>query len=235
MQFASETGFFRGGLPTLVFPGRRLDKLRVLGSRVPRPRRRVRASSDRDRAGRETPSTTLDRRARTGTDRYLRDWRRAGGRDALKVSYGHELERIWMLLDACQAIGIAPETMLGLVRGVFEATCRFGYDRKSGGFYTSGRLGRPAFDRRKYWWEQAEALVATATLYRLTGDTQYAHRFLRTLQWIARSQVDWRGGEWHRVIDERGLPEGPKADPWKTPYHNGRAMLLSLELLPAAD
>lgn len=51
MQFAPESGFFRGGLPSLLFWGRRLDKLRVLGSRVPRPRRRAPAIADHDRRG----------------------------------------------------------------------------------------------------------------------------------------------------------------------------------------
>ena len=45
---------------------------------------------------------------------------------------------------------------------------------------------------------------------------------------IAEHQADWENGDWHAWIG--GRSEG-KSGPWKSPYHNGRAVIRCLELL----
>ena len=61
-----------------------------------------------------------------------------------------------------------------------------------------------------------------------------AQRYLGTLDWIVDRQADWRHGEWHSEIAPNGRPLGEKASGWKTPYHNGRAMLQCLDMLASA-
>jgi hypothetical protein len=51
------------------------------------------------------------------------------------------------------------------------------------------------------------------------------------LNWIETYQVDWDHGDWHAEIHENGKPHGNKAWAWKSAYHNGRAMLHSMELM----
>jgi mannose/cellobiose epimerase-like protein (N-acyl-D-glucosamine 2-epimerase family) len=83
---------------------------------------------------------------------------------------------------------------------------------------------------------QAEALVCALHLYRLTRKEAYFHCFRATLDWIDSQQADWQVGEWHRRVETNGTVSGSKtADTpgaWKTPYHNGRAIIRCLELLP---
>jgi len=173
-------------------------------------------------------------RKRTGacTDRYQRDWTPLleGGYD--RVSYGHDLENVWLLMEACQTGGIAGGPLLDLYRSIFAYALQYGFDSQRGGFYDTGLLNRPADRRDKVWWVQAEALVSALYMYRLTREPLYLECFTRTLEWIMRYQADWEHGEWHARIGRSGKPkEADKAGPWKAPYHSGRATLKGLELL----
>ena len=52
---------------------------------------------------------------------------------------------------------------------------------------------------------------------------------------IMKHQVDWEYGDWHARVSATGKPSGDKAGVWKSPYHNGRAMLQCLRLLSFLD
>lgn len=171
-------------------------------------------------------------------DRHRLDWtpvdrRRAG------VSFGHNVELIWLLIDACEAAGLAHDPLLPLYEEVFGRCFRWGFDHREGGFYAAGIPPLPAHRRQKVWWVQAEALMAALHLYRLTGRAFYRECFGRTLDWITRRQVDWEHGDWHAEVLPTGRTRGSKAGPWKGPYHHGRAMLDGLAILatlsPAAE
>jgi mannobiose 2-epimerase len=68
----------------------------------------------------------------------------------------------------------------------------------------------------------------------MTGDPRCGRFYLDLLEWIKTRQVDWRNGDWHALIWPSGAITGDKADRWKTPYHNGRAMLRCIDLLEPA-
>ena len=172
------------------------------------------------------------------TDRYLENWQPLTGPDYQRISYGHDLENIWLLMKACKGAGIPENLLSDLYRSLFEYALQYGLDRKNGGFYDSGSFNSPADRLEKIWWVQAESLVAALEMYRLTREALYWDCFSLVLDWIVQQQVDWQHGDWHETIDRSGRPSGMKAGPWKGPYHNGRAMLLCLELLdlcPAAE
>ncbi len=177
-------------------------------------------------------SQTVIRKAEAvSTNLYRRDWTPVASRGHERVSYGHDLENIWLLAEAANSLGRTETPGLGLYRRVFDATIRHGYDRDRGGFFFWGAIGEPARGRHKVWWVQAEALVAALLMYTLTGEHGYADCYLGTLRWIVHHQADWRHGDWHPEIAPNGRPMGDKAGPWKTPYHNGRAMLKCLAML----
>ncbi len=177
-------------------------------------------------------SRTVIREAEAvSTDLYRRDWTPIAGRRHERVSYGHDLENIWLLAEATESLGGVETPGLSLYRRVFEAAMRHGYDRKRGGFFAWGAIGKPARGRHKVWWIQAEALVAALLMHTLTGERSYADCYLGTLDWVVNYQTDWRHGDWHREIAPNGRPMGFKANNWKTPYHNGRAMLQCLAML----
>jgi mannobiose 2-epimerase len=165
------------------------------------------------------------------TNAHQRDWTPLRGRSHDRVSYGHDVENGRLLLEASQALGMPDAPLVDLARGFFSHALRFGFDDRDGGFFESGPFNRPADDRQKIWWIQAEGLLSALDLYRRTGDRLYLRCFERTLDWITTRQVDWSGGEWHAEITSSGAPQGAKVSAWKGPYHSGRAVLECLAVL----
>ena len=167
------------------------------------------------------------------TDRYQSDWTPILDEPWGRVSYGHDLENIWLVIDALRALDAPVAPFRDLFTQVFAYSRTYGEDAAGGGFLDSGPP-RAAADRRgKTWWVQAEALVGALAMYELTRDRQYADVAARTWQWIDRHQIDWTHGEWHETIQPDGAPRRvAKAHAWKAGYHNGRALLEALERLP---
>ncbi len=165
------------------------------------------------------------------TDKYERNWTPRLEGNYARISYGHDLENVWLLIDACEAAGISNYPLLDLYQTLSDYSIRYGYDAGAGGFYDSGPFGQPADRRTKVWWVQAEAIVSALYMYRITGDEKYRFIFEKTLEFIDKNMVDWENGEWHANITPEGKPQGDKANIWKAGYHNGRAMIECLEIL----
>jgi mannobiose 2-epimerase len=168
------------------------------------------------------------------TDKFRRDWTPVLTEPYARVSYGHDLENIWLLMDACDAASVSNSPLRDLYRALFDYSVKYGYDEINGGFYNDGAFNQPAGNRDKVWWTQAEALVSALRMYRLTGEEKYRQVFEKTYGWIEARQVDWKDGEWFDTIVPDGTPRGDKAQPWKAGYHNGRAMIECLEILGPA-
>jgi mannobiose 2-epimerase len=162
---------------------------------------------------------------------FRHDWSPATRRTARRVDYGHELKTLSLLIVAVEATGRSNDPLLDLRRKVFDWLLRGGYDGRRGGFYRLGPAGLPASRREKVWWVQAEGLTCALRLYVLTGEPRYGEAYLGTLRWIEERQADWTWGDWHKEVRWSGRPAGNKAWTWKTPYHQGRAMLECLALL----
>jgi len=165
------------------------------------------------------------------TDRYLNSWAPLRGPSYDRVSYGHDVENVWLLAEACKAAEIPNNLLLDLYRAIFSYALRYGYDRSAGGFYDSGSFHGRADQREKLLWVQAEGLVAALQMYRLTGEEVYWKCFLQTLDWIAKYQANWEHGDWYERVAPDRKPAGVQEHVWKSPYHNGRAMVYCLDLL----
>lgn len=164
------------------------------------------------------------------TDRYERDWTPILDAAGARVSYGHDLENIWLVVDALEALDRPTAPYHDLFRELFEYSRTYGYDEEAGGFYDSGPPKKAADRRGKIWWVQAEALVSALQMYQLTADASYADVFEKTWHWVDTHQTDWESGEWYDAIQPDGKPrEANKAHPWKAGYHNGRALVEVLE------
>jgi mannobiose 2-epimerase len=165
------------------------------------------------------------------TDQYRRVWTPILDEGAARVSYGHDLENIWLSADAVATLGESNAPLLDLYKRLFAYSDAHGIDKGPGGVYSSGAFSSPADQRNKIWWVQAEALVSALTMFRLTKDPDYARMFERTWHWVDTQQTDWTNGEWFQEVRPDGTHTPVKADQWKEGYHNARALIMCLEIL----
>jgi cellobiose epimerase len=150
----------------------------------------------------------------------------------LRASYGHDLEGVWLTLDAARTLGWAEDALRNWATALAGYSLEHGYDTRHGGFHVAGPVGRRADVRGKEWWAQAEALVAMLELYELTSDPGYYAVFAATLDFIEQHQVAAGGGWWSiRRADGSADPRGTLGSPYQDGYHSGRALLRSERLL----
>ncbi|NLH41152.1 MAG: N-acylglucosamine 2-epimerase, partial [Planctomycetes bacterium] len=114
------------------------------------------------------------------TDKYDQDWTVRLDGDYARVSYGHDIENIWLLMDACDAACVSSYPFMDLYDTLFKYSIQYGQDGRNGGFYYTGKFRMPADDRSKSWWVQAEVIVSALRMYRQTNDPRYLAIFEST-------------------------------------------------------
>jgi mannobiose 2-epimerase len=177
-------------------------------------------------------STVLDPVHHCNLDGWRPDWVRVESPQNLRASYGHDVECVWLVLDAASTVGMPPRTLRGWAEALAGYSLDHGYDRVHGGFFYTGPLGGAAAETRKEWWVQAEALVGMLTLYEMTGNPRYYEAFRGTLDFIEKHQVCPKGS-WYATLqaDGSGAEKASRTSMWQGAYHNGRALLQSARLL----
>ena len=155
-------------------------------------------------------------------------------------SFGHDIEGSWLLLEAAEALG--DKKIINRVKALsvrmVNITDRVALDKDGGLFLESSRYGSH-LRTNKHWWLQAETLVGFMNAFQMTGDRHYWDAVKLTWSFIDKYVIDHEKGEWFTKVNRLGVPfleEPPddpspyyrndwKIDPWKCPYHNGRAIM----------
>jgi len=86
----------------------------------------------------------------------------------------------------------------------------------------------------KIWWVQAEALLGLLYAHEHFQQPRALEVFRRTWEFVDQELIDRDNGEWFDRVRPDGSVVKQKGNEWKTAYHNGRAMLRSIEILRAA-
>jgi len=162
-------------------------------------------------------------------------------------SFGHDIEGSWLLWEAAEVLcdKAVIERMRQISVRMADAVDRVGVDKDGGLFLESVRYGSHV-RTNKHWWLQAETLVGFMNAYQLTGDPRYWETVKLSWNFIDSHVIDHERGEWYTKVNRLGVPyltepeDDPspyyrndrKIDPWKCPYHNGRAMM---ELISRID
>ena len=154
---------------------------------------------------------------------FTRDWRCVSG----DVSYGHDIEGTWLMDDAAKQLKNRDlaEKVLGQSYDMVCVTSVEGLDR-DGALFNELREGY-LLDSDRIWWVQAEAMVGFFNAYQKKNTPMLLDNALGCWNIIQRQLKDRVNGEWFWKVKRNGQTyKGlPKVEPWKCPYHNGRACL----------
>lgn len=150
------------------------------------------------------------------------------------VSFGHDVETAYLMLEAAEVLGLETDTTLLAGKRMVDHALRNGWDEEAGGFFDAGYYlpdepGITIVRHTKNWWAQAEGLNTLLLLAdRFPDDPlRYEERFLELWRYIDGNLIDHEHGGWF----DGGLDRAPanllrpKAHIWKAAYHDGRALM----------
>lgn len=146
-----------------------------------------------------------------------------------EISYGHDIEASWLLWEAACELNdeeLKSEIKDTVIR-VAQVALEEGFDHQNGCIENFLKENGTLRDRRRVWWNQAEAINGFYNAWEMTGDEKYAKACEQTWTWIQNHQKDKVNGEWWAELDESGTPilSENKGGNWKTSYHNGRTCM----------
>lgn len=157
------------------------------------------------------------------------------------VSFGHDIETAYLLLEASHALGIKNDTTtLFIGKKMVDHALKNGWDKSLGGFYDEGFYFKgddtiTILKKSKNWWAQAEALNSLLLMsdYFPNDANDYFDKFKKQWVYVQTYIIDHRYGDWY----EEGLDQEPerrtalKAHMWKAAYHNYRALANCIDRL----
>lgn len=173
------------------------------------------------------------------------DWRPISFKDSTKssilkhrnldhVSFGHDVETAFLMLEASHALGNKNDTKtLSVAKRMVDHALLNGWDNKSGGFYDEGyyfknQPGITIIKDTKNWWAQAEGLNTLLVMadFFPNDKMNYFQKFKQLWKYVQSYLIDHRYGDWY----EGGLDKEPhkrkalKGHIWKATYHQYRAI-----------
>jgi len=177
---------------------------------------------------------------------FTRDWTPISYRDSSSdvreknyefdhVSFGHDVETAYLILDASEALGMKNDaTTLRVAKKMVDHTIAYGWDQEHGGIYDGGYYfqgeDRPSIVRRtKEWWGQVEALNSFLMMSELFPDDgrHYYDRFLAQWEYCKKYLIDNEHGGWYwggvDIVPNNRL--FPKGTIWKGNYHTSRGLI----------
>lgn len=141
------------------------------------------------------------------------------------ISYGHDIEAAWLLLEATEIIGendladVFAAVSLQMINAAAE-----GLDKDGGLWY---EMENGNLVKEKHWWPQAEAMVGFYNAWQLSGSEKYLDASMDSWEFIKKKILDKENGEWYWGIttDDKPMEGFDKVGLWKCPYHNSRACM----------
>jgi len=157
------------------------------------------------------------------------------------VSFGHDVETAYLMLEASHTLGIKNDTKTLLIgKKMLDHALDNGYDNAVGGFYDEGyyfkdKPGITIIADTKNWWAQAEGLNTLLIMdkYFPNDPRHYFTKFLQLWNYVQTYLIDPVNGDWY----QGGIDKQPKykmalkGQIWKGTYHNFRALMNCVQSL----
>ncbi len=182
---------------------------------------------------------------------FKANWTPISYRDSLKsgkaqffeidhVSFGHDVEIAYLMLEATKAIGMDTAQILKVGKATVDHAIENGWDNKNGGIYDAGYYVRKngpitIVQHSKIWWSQAEALNSFLLMaeYFPNDSHDYYNHFLKQWQYLQKYMIDHEHGGWYwgGLDEEPQQKTRPKGTIWKATYHDSRALMNCIDRL----
>lgn len=151
------------------------------------------------------------------------DWTRKSD----TISYGHDIEATWLLLEAAEVINdiLLEEDVEEMCPLIADVVLK-GLDN-DGGLWYEYEPAKHHLIKEKHWWVQAEAMVGFFNAWQISRDQKYLDLSVKNWAFVKAKILDQQNGEWFWGIKEDGsiMPGEDKVGLWKCPYHNSRACI----------
>jgi mannobiose 2-epimerase len=156
------------------------------------------------------------------------------------VSFGHDVETGYLMLEASHALGLESDTKtLTLAKKMVDHSLAKGWDREKGGFYYEGSYLTHSdsviiINPSKSWWVQAEGLNALLLMAKLfPEEKKYYQLFRKQWEYIKDYLIDHEHGGWYTMGLDRSsrARQAAKASDWKVNYHDSRALMNCIKML----
>ena len=151
-----------------------------------------------------------------------------------EVSFGHDIETAYLLLEASHILGLHHDAKtMTVAKRLTDHTIKNGFDKKVGGFYDAGyyfkdKTNITIIKDTKNWWAQAEGLntlLLMADQYP-KDSLNYFNLFQKQWNYINKYIIDHEHGEWYMggLDKEPDMKTAQKGQIWKASYHQFRAL-----------
>jgi mannobiose 2-epimerase len=151
-----------------------------------------------------------------------------------EVSFGHDIETAYLLLEASHILGLEHDAKtMAVAKKLTDHTIRNGFDTKVGGFYDAGYYFKGKTDititkDTKNWWAQAEGLNTLLLMadHFPKDELNYFALFQKQWDYINKYIIDHEHGEWYMggIDKEPEMKTAQKGQIWKASYHQFRAL-----------
>ena len=157
------------------------------------------------------------------------------------ISFGHDIETGYLLLEASKALGLKNDTAtLKISKKMVDHTLLNGWDEKNGGIYDGGYYFKgedkiSIVKKTKEWWSQIEALNSCLMMSDLFPNDKinYYQKFCEQWEYIKEYLIDkkYGGFYWGGIDEAPDLKTFAKGTIWKGNYHTSRGLINCIKQL----
>jgi mannobiose 2-epimerase len=157
------------------------------------------------------------------------------------VSFGHDVEIAYLMLETSHILGIKNDTStLRIANQLVDHSIKYGFDKKRGGIFDRGyyfmnKTEPEIIKKSKEWWAQYEGLNSFLMMSQLNSQKSehYYDLFVKQWDYIKSYIIDHehRGSFWGGIDVEDENIKGAKGTIWKVNYHSSRALINCIRYL----
>jgi cellobiose epimerase len=155
------------------------------------------------------------------------------------ITFGHDIETAYLLLDAAESLGINDSLVLPISIRLTEHTLKYGWDKINGGIFDKGLYFSPdsvqIIDNHKSWWAEMEALntLLLMSIKVPSESDRFYNYFIDQWEYIDHYLIDHTYGEFYNfgIDTDAGNKSDMKSHAWKASYHTSRSLVNCIKML----